>query len=98
MYLQAEEVIDFDEQWPQTIVCHAAMANLQFSHGQNSVYDDYTIAQHLQHRLVEQKPLLDVSHLMSLYHDQFPYELINHACCLALDVHCNFWVEKNTRK
>lgn len=79
MYLQAEEVIEFDKHWLQTIVCHAGMANLQFRQGQNSAYDDFTIAQHLQDRLVDQKPLLDVSHLMSLFHDRFPYELINQA-------------------
>ncbi|KAG0610191.1 hypothetical protein M758_7G045200 [Ceratodon purpureus] len=56
---KAEEVIDFDEQWPHTIVCHAGMANLQFSQGQNSIYDEHTIAQRLQNHLVDQKPLLD---------------------------------------
>ena len=84
MYQQAEDVIDFDEQWPETIVCYAAMANLQYSQGQNSMYDDYTIVQHLQSRLVDQKPLLDVSHLMPLYYDQFPYDLMNRTCCLDL--------------
>lgn len=59
-------MLDFDEQWPERIVCDAAMTNLQFGLGQNVIYDDYTIAEHLQHRLVDQKPHLDVSYLSSV--------------------------------
>lgn len=39
------------------------MTNLQFSEGQTISYDHRTIAEHLQHHLVDQKPRFDVSHL-----------------------------------
>nr|XP_024402110.1 uncharacterized protein LOC112295119 isoform X3 [Physcomitrium patens] len=57
---KAEEVVFYDEHWLQSIVCQTAMANLQYSRGQNPIYDYHSIAEKLQHQLVDQKPRLEI--------------------------------------
>jgi hypothetical protein len=38
-----EDVIDFEDSWVEHTICKAAMADLRYGHGLESLYDDSTI-------------------------------------------------------